>query len=674
LAELLGHITANLNASSRILFSRNTKRVEALLDKYFQPKYQKSNKYLETYVDGKMLDFLKHTAQFSSCGFPMVVNTFNREQTIAFFKALYLNLGSSTRNTNTSIIRFRGKNKRFLEYCQLHLNKLGLSGSLEMVKNKPCLSFYCGGNYKQFEVLFPDIPLPFFTCRDTFCLHIVEETGEDLKYGRVISITDVGLGEVWDVEYEEKGWFIAGGIKVHNSGKTQTVAMIIASCMILLPEVAKVFEELAPLFEKGFWVGIFAPVMEQASTLFDRVHNIFSTDTCKEMLTGELRMPIPAKGGARGNVMVLANGSVCRMHSANVRSRVESKTYHLIVFDEAQDIPEKKASLSIKPMGAAVNATTIVTGTPGYVAGLFYNMIEMNKKDDVKKNELEQSHFEADYTIAQKYNKYYKKYIEKEKKTLGETSEEFRAAYLLIWPISRGMMFTKDLLTLKCYNNQLKTVSSYKESPCIAGVDFGKHQFSTVLTIIKPLWEDTDEEGNMPKIILDWLELEGDEWEAQYPQLVEKLENYWIDTLVCDATGVGDPITERLSMMLPEVTVTPFVFSSPNVDRGYKYLLKEVVGERIIIPHSASVVKKSTFKRFELQTLSLTKHYNGRFLMPRSINVDKISEDYVDSLMMAVYGTFYENMPEIEIGFNPFFENDRKNRDIFGYKFSRGRG
>jgi hypothetical protein len=60
--------------------------------------------------------------------------------------------------------------------------------------------------------------------------------------------------------------------------------------------------------------------------------------------------------------------------------------------------------------------------------------------------------------------------------------------------------------------------------------------------------------------------------------------------------------------------------------------------------------------------------------MPRSINVDKISEDYVDSLMMAVYGTFYENMPEIEIGFNPFFENDRKNRDIFGYKFSRGRG
>jgi hypothetical protein len=672
LAELLGHVVTNLKNSHVITFQKDTQRIKAILDKYFQPTYVKSHK-LEVFIEGKFMEFLKRTARLTSFGFPLVVNTFTKDQTIAFFRAVFLNIGHAIRNVGTSVIKFTFHDKKFLEYCRVFLNKLGLIGNIEVVQKKYSLNLYCKTNYFRFKELFPDTEMPFITFRSRPIEYTEQDTGAVTKFSKVVYVKDAGVSEVWDVTYKDTGWFFANGIKVANSGKTQSVSMVVAACMILLPKLAEQLPELAPLFGKGFWCGIFAPVLEQASTLFDRVYDILTTDTCREVLTGELHMPIPFKGGSRGNVISLTNGSVCRMHSANLRSRVESKTYHLIIFDEAQDVPEKKANLSIQPMGAATNATTVVTGTPGYVAGLFYNMIEMNKRDDIRRPSSEQCHFEADYTVAQKSNAYYKKSIEHEKKKLGEDSEEFRAAYMLIWPISRGMMFIKDVLVLKCYQKELKLEDSYKESLCVAGVDFGKAQFSTVVTVLKPIWEQADDEGNMPKILLDWLELEGDEWESQYPQIVDFLNNYRVDTLVCDATGLGDPVTERLSVLLPEVTVAPFVFTAPNIDAGYKYLVKEVMGGRLLIPHHSSVTNKQSFKKFELQMTSLTKHYSGRFLMPRSINVDKIPEDFCDSLMMANYGTYYDCMPEVEVSNNSFFERDRVNSDIFGYKYSRNR-
>jgi hypothetical protein len=440
-----------------------------------------------------------------------------------------------------------------------------------------------------------------------------------------------------------------------QSGKTETAGVTVAACALLLPLLAEKVPELE-MFVKGLWVGIFAPVTEQAVTLFDRIYEVICSETGVEVLTGELRIPVPAKGGARGNVIKLGNGSIIRMHSANRRAKVESKTYHLIMLDESQEIESFVAKKSISPMGAAVNATTVLTGTPSPFIGFFYDQINANRAHDarVKKSKYH-LHFEADYLIAQKSNDLYRKYIEKEKDKLGEESDEFRMAYKLIWPITKGMLFTKDLLVEKAYSPKHDCVTSFKKFSCIAGLDIGKAIDSTVLTILYPDYSKVDPEGNMEKTLLDWLEIEGDEWEKQYADIVDKISDYWIDTLIVDSTGMGDPIRDRLSFMLPEVNVVPFIFSPSTKDMGYKYLLKEISAGRIIIPYSSSTKRKTTFRKFEQQMTTLKKHYSGKFLNPRPVDADKGHDDYPDSLMLATYATYFEVMPEIEVSNNEFF-------------------
>lgn len=460
-----------------------------------------------------------------------------------------------------------------------------------------------------------------------------------------------------------------------QSGKTETVAATVAANMELLPFLAQKYEELE-IYAKGIWIGVFAPVGEQAVTMFDRVFDVITTDIGKEVLTGELRLPVPAKGGARGNIIKLGNGSILRMHSANRRSKIESKTYHLLVLDESQEIESFMAKKSISPMGAAVNATMVLTGTPAPVIGFFYDQINKNKARDAQITRglsEKQTHFEVDANEVKRYNKMYEKYLEKEKKSLNEDSDEYQMAYMLKWPITRGMMFTKTILEEKCYSPKHKLVTTFRDYPCTAGLDLGKSLDSTILTILYPDWSKADEEGNMMKYLLDWFELEGDEWESQYPQIEDKLSNYWIETLLVDSTGVGDPIRERLAFMMPDINVAPFIYSPSTKDIGYKYLQKEIVGGRLIVPYNKEARKSKKFRKFEYQMTTLRKNYSGKFLSPKPVDNDKGHDDYPDSLMLAVYATYFDVMPEIDVEESLLFKSDKVNYNNFGQRYSRPR-
>ena len=488
-----------------------------------------------------------------------------------------------------------------------------------------------------------------------------------------LKVEPVGTGEYYGftLDNEEKRFLLKDFSITHN---TQVVAMVTAACMIVLPSLAEKFPNNFDMFKKGFWAGCFGPVGEQAITMFDRIYEVFTTDNSKRLFIEELKMPIPARGGARGNLIRLGNKSFVRYMSGSKRAKVESKTYHLIILDECQDIDAFKIRKSINPMGAAVNATTVSTGTPDVYIGYFYDTIEQNKAYDLKSLGSKQLHFEVDYSIAQKYNPYYKKYIQREIKRLGFDSDEFKMAYRLIWPITKGMVFTKAQLDEKAYDKSYKTVKLWKETPCVAGLDLGKTQDSTVVTVIRPIWEEAEEDGSMPKYLLNWLEIEGDNWEDQYPQVIEFLSNYWIDTLVCDTTGVGDPIRERYSVLLPAVNIVPFIFSPTQKDIGYKYLVQEINNRRLIIPAHSSVRNTMRFKKFEQQMTTLKKNYSGKFLNPCPVDKEKGHDDFPDSLMLAVFGTFFEVMPEIEELSNDFFWPTRDNAEqLFGRNYSRSR-
>jgi hypothetical protein len=666
LAELVGWFTAYIKTDDEVKIIDGKDRVVELLTKYFPatPLRTTRNQAIIK-IDGPFKAFLR-TMKFNASGFPENVNYFTRSQTISFFAPIFRLKGKSYKKPTTVKTIIKG-DKTFLLYAKEHLNKLGLHGNLE-VWIGDCLIFQCNDNYFRMKELFGDfLPNNFFpplyVSRKRTKKITLGEDGEELMETKVYSVKKLDkLMPVWDTTIEDKGWFLCSGAKVHNSGKTQVVAMVTAACMVMLPKLAEKFPHNFGLFIKGFWAGCFGPVGEQAVTMFDRIYSVFTTETTKKMFIEELKMPVPAQGGARGNLIKLQNKSFVRYMSSSKRARIESKTYHLIILDECQDMESFKVKKSILPMGAAVNATVVATGTPDIYIGFFYDMIEKNKQQDLEGGK--QAHFETDYLVAQRYNPMYKTFVAKQKKDLLEDSDEFKMAYRLIWPITKGMVFTKAQLEEKSYDKSLRIVKKYKESLCIAGLDLGKSQDSTIVTVIRPFWADADEEGNMPKQLLDWLELEGDEWEVQYPKVVDFLDNFNIDTLVCDSTGVGDPIREHYTVLLPKVNVVPFVFSPTTKDIGYKYLMQEINQKRMLIPAHTTTRNTNRFKKFELQMTTIKKHYSGKFLNPCPVDAEKGHDDYPDSLMLATFGTYFDTMPEMETSANDIFSTYRDGYDL----------
>jgi hypothetical protein len=227
-----------------------------------------------------------------------------------------------------------------------------------------------------------------------------------------------------------------------QSGKTETLADIICSLMLLLPRLAMDprYARMLADFKDGFIVGVFAPVMGQAETLYDRIVAVFNSDAASVILSDpEIDEPAPK---AKGNTYHLprCRSWVTRM-SAHARANIESKTYHLIVIDEAQDADETVVTKSIKPMGAFTGATTVLTGTPGLKKGYFYNAIHRNMSSNL--DGKRRNHFQFDWHACAAERPKYAKYVKSEMEAHGQDSDYFRMSYGCIVP--ETLILTSDL-------------------------------------------------------------------------------------------------------------------------------------------------------------------------------------------------------------------------------------
>lgn len=315
------------------------------------------------------------------------------------------------------------------------------------------------------------------------------------------------------------------------------------------------------------------------------------------------------------------------------------------------------SSNSIHPMGASTNATIIKIGTPNTRKSSFYESIRKNIREQQKRG-AKQNHFQFDYKVVQKYNKRYEQYIKKEIERLGYDSDEFRMSYRLHFIFERGMFVTQDVLQ-ECYDPKLKLLEA-SSKPCAAGIDVGKGEDSTVVTILELDWENAYENpmtGQVHPIkrIANWLEIHGDDHESQFYQILDFLKNYNVQVLYIDSTGEGDAVADRFVYALPNVNVVPYKFTRPSKSIMWKTLDQEIKAKRIIIPAHSSVTKLRTFRRFEAQMLDLEKDYVGQYMVCQHPNDKDAHDDYCDSLGLAVLAAESEYIPEVEIGDNPFF-------------------
>lgn len=415
-----------------------------------------------------------------------------------------------------------------------------------------------------------------------------------------------------------------------QSGKSETLALITCVVMIFFPRLARVYPELMGKYRNGCKVGAFAPVDEQADNLFGRISERITSTQAREILKDP---DIDEDLLVRGRIISLKCGSLVRKTTCHPKATIEGRTYHLILIDEAQGANKLVVDKKIAPMGTATNASMVMTGTPSYEKGVFYETIRANRRyhaAGAKKND-----FEYDWKTVAKYNPDYKKKIEKERDRIGEDSDEFRLSYRVQWILEKGMFTTSERLEALGDKSMQSFVYAYHRTPLVAGIDVGRKQDKTIVTVVYVDWDNPDPFGLYYHQVLNWLDLEGMEWEEQYFRIVEFLSNYNIWKVGIDVGGLGDVVAQRLKILMPQAEIVELGSANSDQSERWKYLKQLIDHGQISWPAGAKLKNRKVYTRFIQEMSDLEIHFKGPYVLAEAPNTTNAHDDYPDSLAMA---------------------------------------
>lgn len=444
-------------------------------------------------------------------------------------------------------------------------------------------------------------------------------------------------------------------LQSRQSGKTEVVAVVVATLMILLPRLAVMFPSICGMYKDGYMVGTFAPVEQQAETLFSRIVAFLTSERATELLE-DPEIDDAVEGGGR-LVRLTKSKSFVRMQTANPKAQIESKSYMLIVIDEAQRADERTVRKSIEPMGTAYDATIIKIGTPDIVKGDFYDTIQFNRRRQLNRGR-KKNHFQYDWKVCAKYNERYARSVRRIRERIGEDSDEFRLSFALHWLLDRGMFTTTEKLDELGDTTMQSFVKSWTSSPIVIGIDPARKQDSTVVTAVWVDWDNPDEFGYYDHRVLNWLEIHGDQWEEQYHRIVEFLSHYSVLSVAIDAQGVGDVVADRLRRLLPS-GIEIFEMGSNTAEQSTRWKhLSELMGRNLVSwPAGSRVRRTKTYQRFITQMEDLEKVYQGPHLLAAAPKVANAFDDFPDSLALACMLTKEYTLPTVEVVGNPFLSH-----------------
>ena len=442
-------------------------------------------------------------------------------------------------------------------------------------------------------------------------------------------------------------------LAARQSGKSETIANTVATLMVLLPRLAKMYPDLLGKFSGGIWIGMFAPVEGQVETLFGRTINRLTSEKALEILGDpEIDDSVGKVPGVTRQIKLKNSGSSLMMMTANPRAKIESKSFHLIIIDECQEADDFVVSKSISPMLAYYSGTMVKTGTPTTHKNNFYRSIQLNKRRQTARSK--QNHFEWDWRDVAKCNPNYGKFIKKEMLRIGEDSDEFQMSYNCKWLLDRGMFVTSSILD-ELGDTSQEVVKAWHRTPVVVGIDPARKIDSTVVTIVWVDWDRPDEFGYFDHRVLNWMEIQGDDWEDQYFQIVQFLSNYDVLAVGVDANGVGDAVAQRLRILLPRAEVHSVGSSQSEQSKRWKHL-KALIDRRMVgWPAHAKTRRLRTWKRFYQQMSDLETKFTGPNFLAHAPDEAHAHDDYADSLAIACALTMDLTMPSVEVSSSPFY-------------------
>lgn len=430
------------------------------------------------------------------------------------------------------------------------------------------------------------------------------------------------------------------GLWSRQTGKTTTVALVGIGLAVILPVLSKQLPHVEELqqFKDGFWVGIFAPITRQANLSYARMRKIIHSDRgLALLLDDEIDITVTM---SRGDSLALSNGSYVHAKTASPDSNIEGETYHLIITDESQKLDKFKVEKEIEPMLASTNGTMVKIGTAWVSRGGFQSDIQWNIEQHARKM-APRNHFEFPYDViikekeeafkrdGNRFHLKYKGHVQRYINKRGVNSLAFRMNYMLKWQESNLDVFSAAaLLDMQDHSRHLNHYLTTGLTR-VAGIDVGKNNDPTVITINEVDFENPivlrdpssgDEHEFYRKKFVAILELEGrfedhHGEKGQYSKAVEFLREWDVTRCAIDATGIGDPVAERVQKLTPEIEWEFFKFSSPTKHNLYTNYIDEVESGRQTIAASDPSRKLREFLKWEEEHRTLEKHYTNNNYM-----------------------------------------------------------
>lgn len=435
-----------------------------------------------------------------------------------------------------------------------------------------------------------------------------------------------------------------------QSGKSETIADTVAGAVIMLPRLAKVFPDLLGKFSEGLWVGVFAPTDEMSETLFSRIVSRLTSERAQEILADP---EIDDKLEGRGKVIKLKKcGSLIRKQTAHPKAAIEGQTYHLCVIDECQAADDKVVNKSIAPMLTSTAGSIVMTGTPTYQKSGFYTQIQINKRNAARKGQR-QDHFQVEWKEVAKHFPRYGKFVRSEMARLGEDSDEFKLSYRLIWLLDKGMLVTSDRFDA-LGDTGMRVVTDWHKSPVVVGIDPARKTDSTIVTVVWVNWDYPNEHGQFEHRILNWLDLQGQDWETQYFRIVDFLSHYSVMAIGIDVGGLGDVVAQRLKVLMPYADIRDLKSDRTSQTKRWSHMMDLMNKGLIAWPAHARTRQLRVWRNFRQQMEDAELNYTGPHIIVAAPDADAAHDDYVDSLSNALFLTAEMTMPEAEMTHTPW--------------------
>lgn len=522
-----------------------------------------------------------------------------------------------------------------------------------------------------------------------------------------------------------------------QSGKTESVAIVSIACAVILPGLAKSFpddERVAP-YERGFWIGVYAPKERQAKLAFNRVREYATRENEQKTRIYQDRALNIEIETSRGDSVSWTNGSYILAETASETTDNEGQTWHLLIIDESQKVASFKIRKQLRPMLASTRGPLVMIGTASSSKGYFFKKLESNLADERETGK--RSHFQCDYqgVITQRRQKFdqesaryakftkadpsrqkqlliedprankrpnkfhleYENFISDEMRDIhGDIDDEaFKMNFRLVWADNREIAIPAhiwDSLAIDSLEMNMRGIRGY----LVAGLDVAKgtaeNADQTVLTIElvdtdHPMVEERAvvKPGEEPpkvymKTIVGLYTFRGDFEEVQYDGVVDVLKMYpEVRYMVIDSTGAGDPVCARLKVLLPHILVEGVSWANSHMKNAvYKTFLMEIKSGRLRYAAGPETRSTREFEDMMEQIKGLQKKFVGKSDLMLCEAEEGEHDDFPDSMALCTYAanrSFEEEVPEPEEAeASNYFQGSKSSHDSHNNRASRYAG